>query len=442
MSFELLSKDGLVREVKFTFESPEFQKEYTKELKRLASAPSFKLQGFRPGKVPLNIAEPYLTREASSRALQALELKRLGEYLNQTKEVNLIVISRNANWVDNKLELTVKFEVAPEVPVKNLSEVEVNYPVVDEDKAVEEMILALRTQRSTYEVADKAAEVDDLVEFSAETTDENGLEFKPFSGDLSLVVGSYQFPSEFSGEFVGRKAGDEFEAKLNFVEDKEYTVKVKVKEVKARHLGEVDEAFIKEFLNRDNVTLDDLKAEIKKNLDREIKSNTLKYFLGQVNEKLAELYADLPIPEHVVEYYVYRRFEAFVINTLPKAKKLSQDEIVKLTNEEIEKDKEAKEVITSEERENLRIELVQGRYIQEHGISVTQEDLDKYIDQVSIMFEQPEQYRREAYKNEQFLQAARNEIVAQKIAELFKTLVKVVEVPTSYTDLVRRNNGQ
>ncbi|RIY33058.1 trigger factor [Psittacicella melopsittaci] len=442
MSFEVLSKDGLVRQVKFTYDVNKFNAEYKSQVNHLVASKSFKLQGFRPGKVPFNIAEPYFRQEATAEVLRKFEAKSFEEYTEQTKETTLIVFNRDIKWVDDgsKLENIVSFEVTPEIAIKDLSEVSVDYPVVDEDKAVEEMILALRTQRSTYELADKAAEVDDLVEFTATTTDENGIEFAPFTGDISLVVGSYQYPSEFSGEFVGRKAGDEFETKLSFTEAKEYTVKVKVNAVKLRHLGEVDQKFIKEFLNSDKATLEDLKAEIKKNLDREIRANTYNYFLKRVHEKLIELYSDVTLPEHVLEFYVYRRFEAYVINS-SKGKNLTRDQIVELTLQEVNKEESTKEIITNEERENLLVELVQSRYIQEYGISVSKEDLDEYIAEVSIMFEQPEQYRREAYNNQNFLQAARAEIVAQKIAQLYKSLVKVNEVPFGYTDLVRYNKG-
>ncbi|RIY31096.1 trigger factor, partial [Psittacicella hinzii] len=422
MSFTVLSKDGLIREVEFSVSSSDFQAQYLKNLKKLASSPSFKLQGFRPGKVPLNVAEPYLSREATNKAVEFFEQNSLADYSFQTKEINLIVLSRAANWAEDgsALKYTLKFEVAPTVLIKDLKETEVEFPVVDEEKAVEEMILALRTQRSTYETVEKEAEVDDLVVFDVVATDENGLEFAPFTGERSLVVGSYQFPSEFSGEFVGRKAGDEFETSLRFTEDKDYNVKVKVKEVKLRHLGEVDEAFINEFISsKANPTLDDLKAEIKKNLDREIKINTVRFFLNKLNEKLTELYADLELPENLVEFYVYRRFESFIVNTQPKGKKLSPQEVAKLTREEMDKFKDTAEVLANEERDNLRIELVQTRYIQEHGIVVSQEDLDQYIEEVSIMFENPAEYRKQAYENAEFLQAARNEIIAQKVAELF-----------------------
>lgn len=441
MSYEVLNQEGLEREIKFTVSAEEFNKEYTRHLKRLASNPSFKIQGFRPGHVPLNVAESYLGKEATQNALQAVNQRCVTEYATESKENVLNVFSSEAEWNEDRsqLLLTIKSEVGPVVELKDLSAVEVDFPLISEDKAIEEMILALRTQRSTYEDKVKEAELDDLVTYTAVAKDENGVDFPPLSGDQELVLGSYLYPSEFSASFIGRKAGEEFETTLD-LRDQKYQMIIKLKSVKERKLGEVDEKFLADFLSKDNATLEDLKEEIKKNLKREIKANSLKYFLGQVNAKLLELYADLDVPKHLIRHQVVRNFTNFLRYEVYGNRKVNDQEL-KERLDELLKDEVVYDNEIERESNSFRTQYVTNEYIREHKIEITEADLDSYIEEVSIMFEQPEQYRREAYKNQEFIAQARNEIFVLKLAEMFKGLVKVVEKPMSYTDLVRTNNA-
>ncbi|MFC6276566.1 trigger factor [Psittacicella hinzii] len=444
-SFKLVSSEGLTREVKLSISRDLFEKEYNKEVKKLVASKKLSLPGFRPGKVPLSVAEPYVRQDASNAAAQKLENEAFTAYLKTSEERPIIINSRKADWVEEgkELEVTLNFDVAPKVELKDFSNVEVEFPVISEESAVEEMILALRQQRSTYELKDKAAALDDLVIFESEATDENGLPYAAFTGKNNLVVGSYQYPADFSGDFVGRKAGDEFETKFKVSEDKEFNLKVKVLEVKERTLGEVDEAFISEFLNKKNATLDDLKAEIKKNLKREIKAHTLKYFLNRTDEKFLELYSDLEVSKGIVDFYVYRRFEAYLLNTTPSNQpRLSGKELFDATNELMKKDPDTVAVLTNEERNNLRIELVHEALVRDLNITVTDEEVEQYIEDLSVMFEDPIEYKHQSRKNKQLLESSRNEVLSQKVALKLKTLFKLKEVEMPYTDLVRINQGQ
>ncbi|XJS11599.1 trigger factor [Aerococcaceae bacterium WGS1372] len=271
-----------------TFEIPE------KEVKKALDAAFKKVQktvtvpGFRKGKVPRQIFNNVYGEEALYD--EALNAVLPTAFENAVKEANIDVvgqpqfdietIGKNEPWV-MKAEVTLK----PEVVLgeyKGLTIEKQETEVSDEEvqneiKSQQERLAELVVKESAAENGDTV--VIDYEGFVGEEAFEGGK-----AENSSLKLGSDSFIPGFEDQLIGASAGDDVEVNVTFPEDyqaedlagKDAVFKVKVHEVKATELPELDDEFAKdvddevetfaEYENKVRVRLEEEKQQTAKDL--------------------------------------------------------------------------------------------------------------------------------------------------------------------------------
>src|SRR5690606_18203470 len=193
------------------------------------------------------------------------------------------------------------FEVFPEVKIGDLSTAEVEKLSAEvTDSAIDKTVDILRKQRRTFaqRALGSAAEDGDRV-----TVDFEGkIDGEAFSGgkaeDFQFLVGEGQMLKEFEDAVRGMKVGESKTFPLAFPEDyhgkdvagKTADFLVSVKNIEAAHLPEVDESFVRS-LGIEAGTVEGLREDIRKNLEREVK------FRLQARNKQAAMEALLSVAE-------------------------------------------------------------------------------------------------------------------------------------------------
>ena len=265
-------------ERKITLELPldAIQKEVNVRLKRMAR--QVKMDGFRPGKVPLSVVEQRygysvqyevvndqvgqaFSAAAAEAALRIAGAPRISEKEGEAPE--------------GKLVFEAVFEVFPDVKINDLTAAEIEKVTAEvDDAAIERTLDILRKQRRTFAVRaeGEAAQDGDRV-----TIDFEGkIDGVPFEGGkaegFQFIVGDGQMLKEFEDAVRGMKAGESKTFPLNFPEDyhgKEVAGKtadflVTLNKVEAAQLPEVNEEFVKS-LGIEDGTVESLRADIRKN---------------------------------------------------------------------------------------------------------------------------------------------------------------------------------
>lgn len=174
---------------------------------------------------------------------------------------------------------SVEFEVYPEIELKGLETIEVEKPVVSvKDEDLENMLETLRKQQAQWKEVSEAATADSRITINF-TGSIDGEEFEGGKAeDFALVMGEGRMIPGFEDGIVGHKAGEEFDIEVNFPEDyhaenlkgKAAKFAIVLKKVEQRELPEFTEEFIKRFGIVDG-TLEGLRAEVHKNMERELK---------------------------------------------------------------------------------------------------------------------------------------------------------------------------
>lgn len=254
-----------------------------KRLQKMAK--TVKIDGFRPGKVPLSRVKQMYGSQASWEALN----DQVGEEFAKKADADNLRIAGLPNitpaegtGAEGQMTFTATFEVYPEVTDVNLAGVEVEQAQCDvTDADITRTLDVLRQQRVSYASADKAAAKDDQV-----TIDFEGkIDDVAFAGgsatDYPFVLGQGRMLPEFETAIEGLKAGEARTFDLPFPADyhgkdvagKTAQFTVTVKDVAAPQLPELDTAFAKSLGVPDG-DVEKMKTDIKANLEREIAQRT------------------------------------------------------------------------------------------------------------------------------------------------------------------------
>jgi len=285
MAVTVETLEKLERKITLTLPVGVIQTEVDSRLRKLAR--TVKMDGFRPGKVPMNVVAQ---RYGYSVHYEVMNDK-VGEAFSQAaNEAKLRVagqpkISENETAPEGQVAFDAIFEVFPEVKIADLAGAEVEKLTADvTDEAIDKTIEILRKQRRTFaqRAQDNAAQDTDRV-----TVDFEGkIDGEPFAGgkasDFQFILGDGQMLKEFEDATRGMKFGESKTFPLAFPADyhgkdvagKTADFLVTLKKLEAANLPEVDGALAKSLGIADG-TVEALRADIRKNLEREVKHRLL-----------------------------------------------------------------------------------------------------------------------------------------------------------------------
>lgn len=294
--------------VTVTVEAAELASAKKLAVKRLA--PQVKVAGFRPGKVPADVAEKNLdptviAQEAAEHAINAA-LTEVAE-----KEDLRILDRPQIDLKEFKpydsLEFTADIEILPEITLGDYKKLKSKPEVAKVEQAeIDEVIDRMRQGFAEKADVERTAKIGDEVVIDFEGRDEKGELVDGASGqDYSLGLGSNTFIPGFEEGIVGKKPGDEFDLPLTFPKDyhaealkgAKITFKTKLKKVTEVKLPKVDDEFAKKCGPFKTA------AELKADVTRELTDQKQR----QAGEKLkddlvGELVAasKVPVPELLV----------------------------------------------------------------------------------------------------------------------------------------------
>lgn len=258
-------------------EAAEVNKAVDQACKRLANRVS--IPGFRKGKAPRMIVERYVGKDAVlQEAFDIVAPKALSKAFDEQKIDPVTRPSVDIETLEEGKDLVFKATVTPRPEVKlgdykglNVPKNEVN--ITDED--VEKQLKTFQDRQGKLVDAPEGAEVKDG-DFT--TLDFKGfVDGEAFDGgegkDYPLQIGSNSFIPGFEDQLVGAKIGEERDVNVKFPEEyhakelagKDATFKCTIRSIKTKELPAIDDELAKKVSKFE--TLDELKADIRKNLE-------------------------------------------------------------------------------------------------------------------------------------------------------------------------------
>jgi len=314
MQASLETLGSLQRKLNVVVPMTEIDGEVETRLKKLTR--TVKLAGFRPGKVPFKVVVQQYGPQVRQEVLGDTLQKTFGDAV---KEQNLRVAGYPkfdaAPPADGAQEFqySATFEVYPEVAVGDVSGSTVTRSTLEvADADIDKTIEVMRKQRVTYETAERAAENGDRVIMDYRGTID-GVEFAGGKAeDQGVVLGEGRFLPDFEKNLPGLKAGDKKSFEVKFPDDyagkevagKTAVFEITVKSVATPKLPPIDAEFAKS-LGVEDGDLDKMRAEIRGNLEREVKARLKARVKEQVMDALLAV-TGIEIPKALVEMEIER----------------------------------------------------------------------------------------------------------------------------------------
>lgn len=392
VSVETLEK--LERKITLTLPVNLIQNEVQSRLKRLAR--TVKMDGFRPGKVPMNVVAQ---RYGYSVHYEVMNDKVGEAFSSAANEAKLRVagqprITEKEGAPEGELAFDAVFEVYPEVRLADLTGVQVEKLSAEVgEPAIDKTLEILRKQRRTFaqRSQDAAAQVGDRA-----TVDFEGkIDGEPFDGgkaqDFQFILGDGQMLKEFEQATLGMKIGENKTFQLAFPADyhgkdvagKTADFMVSVKKIEAAHLPEVDEALAKS-LGIADPSVETLRADIRKNLEREVKFRLLSRNKQAALDALVTR-AELDLPKASVQAELERLIE----NARADLKQRGVKDADKAPIPE--------DMFRPQAERRVRLGLVVAELVRSQSLQARAEQIKAHIDELAASYEKPSEVVRWYY---------------------------------------------
>ncbi len=270
-----------------------------------------RIKGFRPGKVPTRVVEQRFGQQVRAEVLDGL----LREGFDEAVRDNALRIAGSPRIEpaeaagEGELSYVATFELVPDFGDIDVAKLQVVRHVAEVAEAdVDRMVENLRLQRRSWTAVTRPAKEGDAVD--VETWSRIGDERMPAEGVErgTDVIGSGAMLPAIEAALVGMSTGEEKTVEVVFPADwrvpqlagKTVQVHLKAEQVSEQVLPEVDGAFIRSFGVKSGER-DKFRAEIRNNLERELKGALMNRLRREVGEQLAAAYASVELPPRLVE---------------------------------------------------------------------------------------------------------------------------------------------
>ncbi|MBV6410074.1 MAG: trigger factor [Burkholderiales bacterium] len=387
----------LERRIDMTVPMADIEKDVEQRLKKMAR--TVKMPGFRPGKVPFKMVAQQYGAQARNEAIGEAVERAFG---NAVREQNLRVagyprIEPKGGEDASKLEFSAVFEIYPEVKLNSIADKTIERPRLEVGETeVDKTLEVLRRQRTSYSLAERAAEKGDrvVIDFTGKL---NGEVFQGGQAtDYPVVLGEGRMLPEFENGIAGLKAGENRTFDLTFPADyqvtelagKQVCFDVSLKGVEAPQLPAVDADFAKSLGIADG-DVAKMRAEIRSNLENEVN----KRIKARVKEQAMQAMLDanpLDVPKALIEQEAESMAEA--------ARQDLANRGVDIKNMPVEAT-----WFTAQAERRVKLGLIIAEAVKENGLHAKPEQVRALIDEQAQSYEQPEEVVRWYYSQPQRL---------------------------------------
>lgn len=386
------------------------------------------LPGFRKGKVPRNMIEKMygaavFYEDAANTLIQE-------NYPGAVDESGIDIVSRptiDVVQIESGKPFIFTAEVAVRPEVKLGKYLGVQVAKVDTAVSDEELDAALEKERNnnarTVSVTDRPVQTGDtaVIDFEGFV---DGVPFEGGKGENhSLEIGSHSFIDTFEDQLVGKNAGDEVEVNVTFPEQyqaaelagKPALFKVKIHEIKAKELPELDDEFAQDVSEFD--TLAEYKEDLKKTLTEQKENEAKRTKEDEAIQKIIDK-STMEIPEAMIETQCENMINEFAQRIAQSG--LSMEQYMQFSGLTLDK---LKEQVRPEAETRIKSSLVLEQIAKEENIEVTDADIDAEIEKMAATYGM-EADKLKAYMGDSEKESIKRDLAVTKAVDLIMENVK------------------
>lgn len=423
MQVSVETTSGLGRRMTVQIPAEQIDQQVQSKLQQLAR--SVRLDGFRPGRVPLSVVKKRYESQVRSETAGELIASSYEQALQQENlrpagEPN---IEQMHNQPGQQLEYVATFEVYPDVEPPELADITIQRPVAEVSSAdVDRMLEKLRNQRVTWTRVERPAAEGDRLEIDFQGT----IDGQSFSGNsaknVPLELGSGTMIPGFEEQLSGSSPGDRRTIDVTFPADygsKEVAGKtaqfdVTVNAVAEAVLPELNDDFARAFGVGDG-GLEKLREEVRQNMQRELDAAIKSRVKQQVFDALLEK-SSIDIPASLIE----REVDALV----KKGSGAAAAEADRSRYQE-------------EARRRVSLGLLIAELIKRNQLQVDSERVRETIETLAQSYEKPEEVVQWYYSNQDMLAGIHTLVMEDTVVEWIASQAKTEDKSFTFEELMQ-----
>lgn len=402
--------------------------EISKRLQKVAR--TAKVPGFRPGKVPANIIRQRYEDAVRQEVLGDLIQSSFAEALAQEKlnPVGSPAIEVTSFEKDQALSFNATFEVFPEFNVQGVEALTIERLQAEVSGSdVDNMLDILRKQNTRFEAAERAAENGDQVNIDFAGKVDGELFTGGSAKGTLLVLGSGRMIPGFEEGLVGAVAGEERTVNVTFPEDyqnadlagKAAEFAITVNSVAAPQLPELNDEFFALFGVSEG-GLDGFRAEVQRNMERELRQATKVKVKNQVMDGLLAA-NDIDVPKALIANEVDRlRVQA-----------------VQQFGGSIDPKQLPAELFETQAKRRVQLGLLIAELVKQFDLQADEARVRAMIEELASAYQEPAQVIAWYYKNNQQLDEVRAVVLEEQVVEAVLAKASVTDTVVSYEDAVK-----
>ena len=420
----------LERQLKVAIPVAQLEAEIANRIKKLAR--TVKMQGFRPGKVPIKMVERHYGFQVRQEALSESVQRSFADAV-RSQNYRVAGMPRfepvQGGTDANAFEFQAVFEVYPEITLGDIAERKVTRPQTEiSDKDVDATIETLRKQRATYERVERGAGDGDLVNLDFDGT-VDGVAFEGGSGkNFTVVLGEGRMLPAFEKALAGLAEGATKTFPIVFPEDYAEQLKgktaqfaVTVNQVAQPKLPEVDAEFARS-LGVEDGDVARMRTEIRQNIEREVKKRVQSRVKEQVMEGLVAA-ATFEVPRTLLDMETARMREAAVADLKQRG----------MTTQDLEL---PAAIFANQARHRVTLGLLIADIVRKNELGARADQVRKVIEEHADSFEQPAEMVRWFYGQPERMAEVEAVVMEDNVVEWSLARMQVEDRPTAFDELM------
>jgi len=421
---------------KMTVSLPEEMIQEKMDVRFKSLAREVKVDGFRPGKVPVRVVKKMYGERVRGEVMGDLIQSTYVEAL-QKEEINPAGYPHiDSSDKEEGFEYTAEFEVYPEISLDGVSGLEIKRPVATVGQADQDaMVAKLREQKKEWAVAEKASVKGDrvTVSFSGVCEDENFTDGKV--EDYAVEIGDGKMIPGFEDELIGLEAGANKTFDVTFPEEygneklagKVATFEVELSKIEAASLPEIDEEFIKAYGVEDG-TLDSFNTDVKANMERELALGLKGKLKNAVMDGLYEK-LQITIPKVLIDEEVKNVMKPYEANVKKQGMNLEDLDL-------------PTDMFEGQAKRRVALGLILGEIIKANDIKVDDAKVKSTIEDMASSYERPEDVLEWYYADDTRLNEVKQMVLEDQTVDWVVGQAKVSEETVSFEDVMEKQQQQ
>jgi trigger factor len=333
------------------------------------------------------------------------------------------------------VEYTATFEVFPSVEVNSIDDLSIEKPVAEVTEAdIDDIVEVFRKQQGKLVTVERAAAEGDTVVIDFQGL-RDGEAFDGGSGEgTTLELGSGRMIPGFEDGLIGASVAEEKTLNLTFPEDYQseelagaaVEFKVQVKEVQELELAPVDEALFAQYGLAEG-TEEDFRAEVKQNMERELRNAVEASVKNQVMDAIVAAHAELELPSALIgqeinamRQQMFQQFGGAAPQDLDLASILPD------------------EMFSEQAERRVKLGLVVAEMISQYELSAEPAKVREAIEDIASTYQDPEEVINWYYSENEQLAGIESRVLEDAVVEKLLSTAAIAEVECSYQDALAK----